>query len=377
MHSRKQTKGRRRILALGGLIALGLAAVVFAAGCGGDSAEALPVQYQEAEISTTTETTSTLPTTSTSTTSNTTQVEAGNQSHPSTSSDSLIVRVYFADGEDLVPVNRKIAAGGMVGTAALEQLLGGPAAAEKAAGLTSAVPQGTTVKGLTVKDGTATVDLSSRFNEGGGTSSMYVRLGQVLYTLTDFSTVDRVKFRVDGRDLRALGGEGLLIGETMDRAQYERMISTDHDAPSGSTAPLVSAFKVYFIQGERLSAKTRTVPFTSGVGKAAVVNLLGGPSPAEKAQGAGTAIPANTRIISLNIRDGVASVDLTKQFVEGGGSLSMHLRLGQLVYTLTEFPTVNRVQLKVEGRIVKSLGGEGLLIARPLSRSDWASLISS
>ncbi len=133
--------------------------------------------------------------------------------------------------------------------------------------------------------------------------------------------------------------------------------------------------KIHLVKGERLVAVTRQVDRTTAVGGAALKQLLSGPTKAEKEKGFSSAIPAGTRLRGLSIKNGVATVDLTREFASGGGSSSMHLRLGQVVYTLTEFPTVDEVRLWLDGAPVKALGGEGLLIPGPLSRAEWNSLI--
>lgn len=204
---------------------------------------------------------------------------------------------------------------------------------------------------------------------------MYLRLGQLVYTLTEFQTVDRVKIRIDGSDLRVLGGEGLLVGDSISRTQYDGLVRGSTEDGPGTSAPKTSSFKVYFVTQERLAPQTRTVPFTPAIGKTALMNLLAGPSSAERDGGANTAVPSKVRVNSLSIKDRVATVDLGGQFVTGGGSQSMYLRLGQVVYTLTQFPTVDRVQLKVDGKLLTSLGGEGLLLKQPASRADWEKLI--
>ena len=285
------------------------------------------------------------------------------------------VKIYFTQGEKLTPIFREIAGTDMVGTAALSQLLKGPDDPENASGLLSAIPQGTALRSLSVKNGLAVVDLSADFVSGGGSSSMYLRLGQLVYTLTEFQTVDRVKIRIDGSDLRVLGGEGLLVGDSISRTQYDGLVRGSTEDGPGTSAPKTSSFKVYFVTQERLAPQTRTVPFTPAIGKTALMNLLAGPSSAERDGGANTAVPSKVRVNSLSIKDRVATVDLGGQFVTGGGSQSMYLRLGQVVYTLTQFPTVDRVQLKVDGKLLTSLGGEGLLLKQPASRADWEKLI--
>ena len=63
--------------------------------------------------------------------------------------------------------------------------------------------------GLSIKDGIATVDLSREFESGGGSASTFYRLGQVVYTLTQFSTIDAVTFQVEGRTVTTFGSEGV------------------------------------------------------------------------------------------------------------------------------------------------------------------------
>jgi spore germination protein GerM len=136
------------------------------------------------------------------------------------------VRLYFlrADGT-LIPAYRVVTVRGQaIATAAVTALLQGTTAAERAAGLTSAVPAGTRLRGITVASGTATVDLTGRYASGGGSLSMTGRLGQLVYTLTQFPTVQRVALRLDGHRVTVLGGEGVIVGRTATRAQFTSLL---------------------------------------------------------------------------------------------------------------------------------------------------------
>ena len=62
----------------------------------------------------------------------------------------------------------------------------------------TAIPDGTTLLGISIADGIATVNLSREFESGGGSASMQARLAQVVYTLTQFPTVTGVRFQLDG-----------------------------------------------------------------------------------------------------------------------------------------------------------------------------------
>ena len=95
----------------------------------------------------------------------------------------------------------------------MQMLLDGPTADESAAtpALMSEIPTGTTLSSIVVENGVATVDLSSEFESGGGSFSMLGRVAQVVFTLTQFPTVDEVDFEIDGQPVTTLGGEGVIL----------------------------------------------------------------------------------------------------------------------------------------------------------------------
>jgi germination protein M len=132
------------------------------------------------------------------------------------------VLVYFVRDEKLGVVPRA-AATEAVGAAALRALLEGPSEVERDAGFSTAVPEGTELRGLAIADGVATVDLSGSFGEGGGSLAMQSRVAQIVYTLTQFPTVERVAFLLDGEPVEAIGGEGVLVDPPVDRADFEEV----------------------------------------------------------------------------------------------------------------------------------------------------------
>jgi hypothetical protein len=141
---------------------------------------------------------------------------------PSASSGGspTIVRVYLLRDEKVSPAARSVTGTG-VARAAMEALLAGPTAGERAGGLTSSIPVGSGLLGVAIDAGTATVDLSSTYASGGGSLSMMSRIAQVVYTLTQFPTVQRVAFSIDGAPATAIGGEGVIVDHPQTRADWE------------------------------------------------------------------------------------------------------------------------------------------------------------
>jgi germination protein M len=113
---------------------------------------------------------------------------------------------------------------------------------------------------------------------------------------------------------------------------------------------------------------------TLAVGRAAVEELIAGPGASDGA-GVSSAVPAETRLLGLSIGDGLATVDLSSEFESGGGSLSMQMRLAQVVFTLTQFPTVDRVAFRLDGEPVSVFSGEGIVLDGPVDRDDYGDLL--
>jgi germination protein M len=139
--------------------------------------------------------------------------------------ESITYEVWFAtpDG-NLFLTKRTQEATRQVGTAALEALLAGPSADEARASVITAVPEETRLLGLSIEDRVATVDLSSEFESGGGSLSMFLRLGQVVYTLTQFPTVDAVRFHLDGEPVDVFSGEGIVLDDAVTRKDYDELL---------------------------------------------------------------------------------------------------------------------------------------------------------
>ncbi len=152
---------------------------------------------------------------------------------PAPGTTSLSVYFFLDDtgqtsrpGPFLVPVRREVARTQAVATVALSELLAGPTPDERSAAISSAIPDRTLLLGLTIDDGVATVDLSREFESGGGSMSMFGRIAQVVYTLTQFSTVEQVLFRLDGEPVEVFSGEGILLADPVGRDDYLDMVPT-------------------------------------------------------------------------------------------------------------------------------------------------------
>jgi spore germination protein GerM len=110
----------------------------------------------------------------------------------------------------------------------------------------------------------------------------------------------------------------------------------------------------------------RTVEATPQVGRAAIEALLAGPTLQEGSHDLrlgtlGTTIPDGTQLLGLEILAGVGTVDLSSEFTSGDiddtDIESWAFRLAQVTYTLTQFPGIEAVRFRVDGRPIDAIEG--------------------
>lgn len=133
------------------------------------------------------------------------------------------VSVFFtrSDGNaiTLAEVRRAVPRGGTEAmiAAALNELLKGSTAEERARGLSTSIPPTTRLRGVEVRNGVVRADFSRDVEAGGGSASMLGRFWQIVYTATQFRDAPRVRILIEGQEREAMGGEGVIIGQPVSR----------------------------------------------------------------------------------------------------------------------------------------------------------------
>ncbi len=175
------------------------------------------------------------------------------------------------------------------------------------------------------------------------------------------------------RVLVALVAAALVAGCGVSAQDTAEAVSTGARtaAPSGDGDRTAgSRLVVYLVRGARLAPLERRfrIPTTA----AALAELLAGPTRAEAADGVRTAVAPEVVGVEDVLSEGATTVVLTRGFtgITGGDQL---LAVAQVVWTLTELETVDRVTFTVEGVRVEVPTDAGLS-AGPVDRDDYRSV---
>ncbi|KUK11214.1 MAG: Spore germination protein-like protein [Clostridia bacterium 41_269] len=133
-------------------------------------------------------------------------VEEGSSENTEVPGETIEVVLYFADqeGRKLVPEIRKIKKVEGLARAAINELIKGP---NTGSGLQPTIPKGTVLNDINIKDdGLCIVDFNEKLIEKKlQTVSEELTVYSIVNTLTQFPTVDRVMFRIEGQDPDSMG----------------------------------------------------------------------------------------------------------------------------------------------------------------------------
>lgn len=161
--------------------------------------------------------------------------------------------------------------------------------------------------------------------------------------------------------------------------------TTQPPTTTTTTIPARAGAVVYFLleeleddaAGPFLVPVYRDVSSSEDPAQQAVDLLLEGPTDEEMAglPAISTAIPDGTDALDGSTEDGLATVNLSDEFDDGGGSFSMFARLAQVVYTLTRIEGVDEVEFLIEGEPVTVFSSEGIELDGAQERSDYYDLL--
>lgn len=109
--------------------------------------------------------------------------------------------------------------------------------------------------------------------------------------------------------------------------------------------------------GQQLVAEERQIAKVEGIARASMEALLSGPLNGDLQ----SALPEGVRLLDINItEDGLAIVDFSNDLKENMADSNKEEKTAiyAIVNTLTEFPTVERVEIRIDGKTVNTITGK-------------------
>lgn len=132
------------------------------------------------------------------------------------------ISVYFVKADKsgkiaLVPVLRKVNPNEKTLNIAISELLKRPSLEERKAGYFTEIPQKTHLLDIEESADKIVINLSKDFESGGGSTSMEMRLNQLIYTTLNSVRNKAVYLELDGKKVEYIGGEGIEVPQPLSK----------------------------------------------------------------------------------------------------------------------------------------------------------------
>ncbi|MBE3551539.1 MAG: GerMN domain-containing protein [Kyrpidia tusciae] len=141
--------------------------------------------------------------------------------------------------------------------------------------------------------------------------------------------------------------QGDQVGETVQATMY-------YVNPQGYVVPIADS-----------------IPKVTGIATETLQYMVqGGPGDAVAAKwGLKGSLPPGTKVLGMDIRNGLAKVDFSKEILQYQTPQQERQIVDSVVWALTEFPTIQQVQILVNGRQLQTMPVAGTPIGQPLGRA--------
>ena len=217
-------------------------------------------------------------------------------------------------------------------------------------GLRTVLPENTKID-LDISGGLARIDLSKEVLDMADAAAETNMINAIIQTLTEFESVHRVEFLIDGQKRETLPHGTSVAGE-FTRADIN-LESAEPTISLASSEPVTLYFPAD--SGAVIVPVTRMVHSTPDI-NTAVLELAKGPTNEEMLE---SVVPAGCGLIDVQVENGVARLNFTGEFVNlvqnsDGGRMA----LKALVLTCTQFEGIDAVEIYVDGQRYDAGQGE-------------------
>lgn len=202
------------------------------------------------------------------------------------------------------------------------------------------IPNGVEVTSFSLDGVLLTLYFDADYHEMNVVEEMLCRAA-VVRTMTQIKGVDCVAFFIDDAPLK--DADGNLVG-SMNQDSFIENPGEQINSIQNTTLTLYFSNK----EGDGLVKEVREdVYYSSNISmeKLIIEQLLDGPTSSE----AKSAIPSGTKLVTVSVVDGVCYVSLDESFRNQDYTVNEAIVIYSIVNSLSEVPTINKVQISVNG----------------------------
>lgn len=274
------------------------------------------------------------------------------------SRDSLVAETGYIDENDFSSTETLV-------SAVMQKLFDGPSNPE----YSRIIPEDVTLKGFSESKtdyGTINIDLGGNFYQKKSDSALasdeLLARYSIICTLCQFENIRKVKFYINGTDLRESGGKGDIV----------QPMGSDNiltNSPSSIETQTEKFITLYFTDedGKKLYPETRKAAMTDNSLEKTIVNeLIRGPVSEDLER----TLPSGAELISVETTEEVCFVNLSAASMAKieSGSDEEKTAVYSIVNSLTRVAGIEKVQILINGK--KPENDVNQLFSVPLERNQ-------
>lgn len=248
-------------------------------------------------------------------------------------------QVYYFNIEKTRIVPEEYDSSGEKGEALVMELLERLQSEPDSSKMRRTIPKNVKILGIKSNGSQLIVDFSKEYSGLPVTEEVLLRAA-VVRTLLQTGEHSLIAFTVESEPLKTK--DGSLVGSmTMDS-----FIENPGAQINSSKQAVISLF-FSNSDGTGLVEESREVHYSTNISMERLImeQLIEGP----KKDGAIATIPSETKIINISVVDGICYVNLDQNFQNQNQEITEEVLLYSIVNSLTELPTVSKVQLYING----------------------------
>ncbi len=259
----------------------------------------------------------------------------------------ISVILYYQDKNGyLIPVTRWVPKQQSIARAAINGLIDKPVNREDVGyyGLYPVLPKNTEVLGINIKNGIATIDFNRGILEYNSEITELNIVSSVVYTLTQFKTIDKVIIWVNGYDNVKLKYANDISG-IFDRKNT--MINSGRQkAEIGK-----SKYDVYYLKKLNLD-RSFLVPVSFETGSLEEIpagEIIQRLSAKAYQDGIYSELPGDIKLLDMGLDNGKIRVEISEDIMNYSGAEREDDILGQLLFSFKQFDDYEKIDFKVNG----------------------------
>ncbi|NSW90857.1 MAG: GerMN domain-containing protein [Firmicutes bacterium] len=293
---------------------------------------------------------------------NNTNTDINNNENKET--EEMLIEVYYQDNEGfLVPVTRRVPKQLSIARASINALIDTPMNREEIAyfGLYPILPQETEFT-INIKEGIAVIDFNNKVLEYNDQIVEYNIVASVVYTLTQFETVDEVKILVNGYIQQRLR-YGTDISENLSR---KNILVNTAERKSINLARGMQKLDVYLLKTIKnnvyiIPVSIECMNLNEDNLQGEIIKYLSTPPENQKLF---SEVPDNIRLIGSSIKEGLLTLNLSIDIGSYGGTQREYGMISQILYSMRQIDGIDRIRFLIDGEVKDFI--EGTEISKPV-----------